>query len=275
MTECEQAKGSSAAATPAAGTGTTDAKPAATDAKIPDKPAAAPAGTDGGVPRDKWVKSSKGDRKKKVFEAHADTFPLFDGGLVPGAPPKAASGNTAAKSSSSRANGSRNRAPICRFLKRRSAVDCIIDLVDHPAASARSARSGADRAARILRTAGRCRWFRRHRRPWARFSTQALEETSLSIELVEQFSAIQPPRAIRRHTVSTVFVATAQRTPKTADDAGRVAVFTEDNLPDMAFDHGQILADYFAYRRTGSVPARTANPTFLRKMARMALHHAA
>ncbi|HNF99397.1 MAG TPA: hypothetical protein PK493_19015, partial [Pseudomonadota bacterium] len=81
MTECEQAKGSSTAATPAAGTGTTDAKPAATDAK-PDKPAAAPAGTDGGVPRDKWVKKLKGDRKK-VFEAHADAFPLFDGEAGP------------------------------------------------------------------------------------------------------------------------------------------------------------------------------------------------
>lgn len=81
MTECEQAKGSSAAATPAAGTGTTDAKPAATDAK-PDKPAVAPAGTDGGVPRDKWVKKLKGDRKK-VFEAHADAFPLFDGEAGP------------------------------------------------------------------------------------------------------------------------------------------------------------------------------------------------
>ncbi len=92
LTECEQAKGSSAA-TPAAAatTGTPDAKPAAADAKDtkPDKPAAAAAGTDGGVPRDKWAKKLKGDRKK-VFEAHADAFPLFEGEAGPKGAAKAA-----------------------------------------------------------------------------------------------------------------------------------------------------------------------------------------
>mgnify|MGYP000057621934 CR=1 FL=1 len=76
VTECEQAKGSAA---PAAATDTA-AKPAATDAKDAktDKPAAAPAGNDGGVPRAKWEKKMKGDRKK-IFEAHPDAFPTFEG----------------------------------------------------------------------------------------------------------------------------------------------------------------------------------------------------
>lgn len=76
VTECEQAKGSSA---PAAATDTA-AKPATTETKDAktDKPAAAPAGNDGGVPRAKWEKKMKGDRKK-VFDAHADAFPSFEG----------------------------------------------------------------------------------------------------------------------------------------------------------------------------------------------------
>ncbi len=94
LTECEQAKGSSAAtpaAAAAATNGATDAKPAAAETKDakPDKPAAAAAGTDGGVPRDKWVKKLKGDRKK-VFEAHADAFPLFEGEAGPKGAAKAA-----------------------------------------------------------------------------------------------------------------------------------------------------------------------------------------
>jgi hypothetical protein len=81
LTECEQAKGSPAAAATAA-TPDPAAKPATPetkDAGKTDKPAAAAAaGNDGGVPRAKWEKKLKGDRKK-VFEAHADAFPVFEG----------------------------------------------------------------------------------------------------------------------------------------------------------------------------------------------------
>jgi 8-oxo-dGTP diphosphatase len=84
---------------------------------------------------------------------------------------------------------------------------------------------------------------------------EALEETSLHIELREQFFAYSSPdRDRRRHAISTVFLAIADGTPKAADDAGRVAVFTEDQLPQLAFDHAQILADYFAFLRTGKRP---------------------
>ena len=77
LTECDQAKGSAAPAV-AAATPDPAAKPAATEVKDTkaDKPAAA--GNDGGVPRAKWEKKMKGDRKK-IFEAHPDAFPSFEG----------------------------------------------------------------------------------------------------------------------------------------------------------------------------------------------------
>jgi 8-oxo-dGTP diphosphatase len=84
---------------------------------------------------------------------------------------------------------------------------------------------------------------------------EALEETSLDVELIEQFFAYsQPFRDPRRHTVSTVFIGRAHGQPRAADDAKNLGVFTEDTLPQMAFDHGQILRDYFEYRRTGRRP---------------------
>jgi 8-oxo-dGTP diphosphatase len=87
---------------------------------------------------------------------------------------------------------------------------------------------------------------------------EALEETSLHVELTEQlFTYSAPQRDPRRHTVSTVFVGRARGLPKAADDAKNLAVYTEDWLPELAFDHGQILADYFHWRRTGQRPPAT------------------
>lgn len=84
---------------------------------------------------------------------------------------------------------------------------------------------------------------------------EAREETGLEVELIEQFHAYsQPTRDPRRHTVSTVFIGTARGEPKAADDAKNLRVFTEDTLPQLAFDHAQILSDYFEYRRTGRRP---------------------
>lgn len=50
------------------------------------------------------------------------------------------------------------------------------------------------------------------------------------------------------HTISTVFIATAQGIPQAGDDAAEAAVFTRDNLPTLAFDHQRIIDDYYTYR---------------------------
>jgi len=79
---------------------------------------------------------------------------------------------------------------------------------------------------------------------------EAKEETGLDINLIRQFHTYSDPkRDPRHHTVSTVFIATASGEPKAGDDAKKVGIFTKDNLPeDIAFDHRQILEDYFNNR---------------------------
>jgi 8-oxo-dGTP diphosphatase len=82
---------------------------------------------------------------------------------------------------------------------------------------------------------------------------EAQEETGLHIRLVRQFHTYSAPdRDPRQHTVSTVFLATAEGTPVAGDDAAEVGIFMEESLPPLAFDHGRILADYFAARRNGT-----------------------
>lgn len=76
---------------------------------------------------------------------------------------------------------------------------------------------------------------------------EAHEETGLTVRLGRQFHTYSDPgRDPRQHTVSTVFLATAQGTPVAGDDADEVAVFHEESLPPLAFDHSRILGDYFA-----------------------------
>ncbi len=75
---------------------------------------------------------------------------------------------------------------------------------------------------------------------------EAREETGLDVRLVRQFHTYSDPdRDPRQHTASTVFIATAQGSPRGADDAAEAAIFTRDNLPPLVFDHARILADYF------------------------------
>jgi 8-oxo-dGTP diphosphatase len=73
------------------------------------------------------------------------------------------------------------------------------------------------------------------------------EETSLDVKLIRQFHTYSDPdRDPRHHTVSTIFIATASGTPRAEDDAADIGIFTRNNLPeDIAFDHRQILEDYF------------------------------
>ena len=82
---------------------------------------------------------------------------------------------------------------------------------------------------------------------------EALEETGLAIKLYRQFHTYSDPdRDPRQHTVSTVFLATATGSPVAGDDADEVAIFSEEALPPLAFDHARILADYFAAQRTAA-----------------------
>ena len=79
---------------------------------------------------------------------------------------------------------------------------------------------------------------------------EAREETGLEIESAYQFHTYSDPRRDpRRHTISTVFIARAKGKPRPGDDAERIGIFGEENLPSpLAFDHEQILKDYFAAR---------------------------
>jgi len=79
---------------------------------------------------------------------------------------------------------------------------------------------------------------------------EAREETGLEVLLMGQFHTYSDPqRDPRQHNISTVFVAMAQGTPQAADDARSLAVFRIEELPrELAFDHGQILADYLEVR---------------------------
>lgn len=85
---------------------------------------------------------------------------------------------------------------------------------------------------------------------------EAREETSLEVELIEQFHSYSDPRRdLRHHTVSTVFIAAAQGEPRGADDAKTARLFHENDLPDaIVFDHRQILRDYFVFKKTGGRP---------------------
>lgn len=87
---------------------------------------------------------------------------------------------------------------------------------------------------------------------------EAKEETGLDVELVEQFHTYSDPRRDPRfHTLTVVYLARAQGTPVAGDDAAGIACFREETIPwaELAFDHGQILRDFFAYRKTGRRPA--------------------
>ena len=75
---------------------------------------------------------------------------------------------------------------------------------------------------------------------------EALEETSLPVELIRQFHTYSDPgRDPRQHTIATVYIARASGTPRGCDDAQEAKLFGLDEIPaTLAFDHSRILDDY-------------------------------
>lgn len=76
---------------------------------------------------------------------------------------------------------------------------------------------------------------------------EAKEETGLDVLLTRLLGVYSDPkRDPRMHTMSVVFTAQAFRpeSAAAADDAGDLRFFPLDELPELAFDHDKILADF-------------------------------
>lgn len=80
---------------------------------------------------------------------------------------------------------------------------------------------------------------------------EAEEETSLRVKLLYQFHTYSDPnRDPRQHTITTVYVASASGTPEAKDDADEAGVFLEEDIHfPLAFDHADILKDYFKMKQ--------------------------
>lgn len=78
---------------------------------------------------------------------------------------------------------------------------------------------------------------------------EAKEETNLSITLVRQFHTYSDPKRDPRFcTISTVYIAKGEGLLIGKDDATDARLFSYDQLPEtIAFDHRQILQDYFEH----------------------------
>ena len=85
---------------------------------------------------------------------------------------------------------------------------------------------------------------------------EAKEETNLDIEVIDLFHIYSKPwRDPRGDTVSAVYYCKATGIPKGGDDAAEAVVFTENNLPSsIAFDHREILQQFFNWKKTGKKP---------------------
>jgi 8-oxo-dGTP diphosphatase len=80
---------------------------------------------------------------------------------------------------------------------------------------------------------------------------EAEEETGLKVRELRQFHTYSAPdRDARMHTASTVFIGQADGPPRAGDDAARAELFSEHDLPSLAFDHATILSDYFSFKKT-------------------------
>ena len=78
---------------------------------------------------------------------------------------------------------------------------------------------------------------------------ELLEETALVGQILYQMHTYSDPgRDPRRQTATVVFAVSASGEPVAGDDAGRARFWPLDELPPLAFDHGQIVAEYASGR---------------------------
>jgi ADP-ribose pyrophosphatase YjhB (NUDIX family) len=79
---------------------------------------------------------------------------------------------------------------------------------------------------------------------------EAKEETGLNIKLIRQFHTYSDPkRDSRYHTITTVYIAKAKGIAIAGDDAEQIGAFKRGVFPEeIAFDHREILNDYFTGR---------------------------
>lgn len=81
---------------------------------------------------------------------------------------------------------------------------------------------------------------------------EAKEETCVDVKILESLGVYDDPkRDPRQHVISAVFIATAfNQTPKAADDAKNLNVYSLDDLPELAFDHNKILDDFMEWAKS-------------------------
>lgn len=75
---------------------------------------------------------------------------------------------------------------------------------------------------------------------------ECYEETNLSVDLICQFQTYSnPKRDLRKHTISTVFIAHIKDgTLQAKDDALKAQWFDLEHLPNLVFDHNLIVKDF-------------------------------
>lgn len=86
---------------------------------------------------------------------------------------------------------------------------------------------------------------------------EAKEETGLNVTLTELLYVYSDPgRDPRQHTISTVFLATAEGRPAGGDDAKSAFLVPRSSLlsQSLVCDHARILRDYLRFRETGQRP---------------------